>query len=105
MQFAESENFTSARQLTLSLYKWHSLSLMSILLKPCYVQIIGVRAIKPVGVLTGLQKSACGYRSFLFQYIMMRLFPCCLFSFRCFSLCVRLLLLFLVTDNDAVGFE
>ena len=97
MQFAGSENFTSARQLTLSLYKWHSLSLMSILLKPCYVQIIGVRAIKPFGVLTGLQKSACGYRSFLCQYIMIRLFR--------FSLCVRLLLLFVVTDYDAVGFE
>ena len=78
---------------------------MSILLKPCYVQIIGVRAIKPVGVLTGLQKAACGCRAFLCQYIMMRLFPCCLFCFRCFSLCECLLLLFVVTDNDAVGFE
>ena len=85
--FAGSKNFTSARQLTLSLYTWHSLSLMHSILETCYVQIMCVRVIKSFWVLTGLQKSACGYRSFLCQYIMMRRFPGSLFCF-CFFLCV-----------------
>ena len=50
VEFAGSDNFTSARQLTLSLYKWHSLSLMHSLLKTRYAQIMCVRAIKPLGV-------------------------------------------------------
>ena len=56
MQFAGSENFTSARQLKLYLYKRHSLSSVLCLLKTCYVQIMGVRAINHFRVLTGLQK-------------------------------------------------
>ena len=74
---------------------------MYILLKTCYVQIMGVRAIKHFRVLTGLQKFCMRTSAFSLSLYDDEAFPRLFVWFLFFSLCVCLLLLFIVTDDDA----